>query len=327
MKTLASTSPPTIVRQADGRVAALRAGAAERAAAHGLQPGRRRWLGRLAAGATALGGAGLGVPLFASLAALPRPASAGRIAEIPEKRSALVFGNAAYPAATLKNPVRDARLVTATLKDLGFQVAIAENAGLATMRDSLRTWLIASADSDVRAFYYAGHGVQYRGSSYLIPVDAVLEAEDEIVSKAFNLQDLISRLSRTEKGVNFVILDACRADPQALLTQVTRRSRSLENPISSGLAPVPAPRGTVISYSTSPGSLAADGLHSPNSVFTRALAEQMRKPGVPIETVFKRVRMAVMRETRNQQVPWETSSLVGDFCMRPNAAGECGIDG
>ncbi len=258
--------------------------------------------------------------------ALPRPARAGRVL-VPERRSALVFGNADYPAASLRNPVRDARLVTSTLKDLGFRVSLAENASLATMRESLRDWLIASANDDVRAFYYAGHGVQYRGSSFLIPVDAVFEAEDEIVSKAFNLQDLIGRLSRTDKGVNFVILDACRADPKALLTQVTRRTRSLENPPEAGLAPVPAPRGTVIAYSTSPGSLAADGQNATNSVFTRALAEQMRKPGVPIETVFKRVRMAVMRETRNAQVPWETSSLVGDFCMRPNAAGECGIDG
>lgn len=284
---------------------------------------------RLLAGGAA-GFAGIGVPAalgsLAGAMALPGTAHAGRI-EVPDRRSALVFGNADYPAASLRNPVRDARLVTSTLKDLGFHVAHSENASLASMRESLRNWLIASADADVRAFYYAGHGVQYRGSSFLIPVDAVFEAEDEIMSKAFNLQDLISRLSRTERGVNFVILDACRADPKALLTQVTRRTRSLEPPPSAGLAPVPAPRGTVIAYSTSPGALAADGKDSPNSVFTRALAEQMRKPGVPIETVFKRVRMAVMRETRNAQVPWETSSLVGDFCMRANAAGECGIDG
>ncbi|MGE0313118.1 MAG: caspase domain-containing protein [Lautropia sp.] len=284
----------------------------------GALPQRRRLVRGIAA---SLAGASVLGPLAA-----PRPALAGRVM-VPERRSALVFGNADYPTATLRNPVRDARLVTSTLKELGFKVSLAENASLATMRESLRDWLIASANHDVRAFYYAGHGVQYRGSSFLIPVDAVFEAEDEIVAKAFNLQDLIGRLSRTERGVNFVILDACRADPKALLTQVTRRTRSLENPPEPGFAPVPAPRGTVIAYSTSPGALAADGRNATNSVFTRVLAEQMRKPGVPIETVFKRVRMAVMRETRNAQVPWETSSLVGDFCMRPNAAGECGIDG
>ena len=99
----------------------------------------------------------------------------------------------------------------------------------------MRQWLIASTDAKVRAFYYAGHGVQYRGSSYLIPIDAVFHAEDEIPQKAFNLTHIIDPLSRTTSGVNFVIMDACRADPSALLTQVQRRTRSLENMPEAGL--------------------------------------------------------------------------------------------
>lgn len=281
-----------------------------------IDAARRALCLRIAAGTGSVGAAG-----FAG-----RPAHAGRIEPV-ERRTAFVVGNADYPDALLRNPVRDARLVAGTLKELGFATTLTENAGLSAMREGLRSWLIASADADVRAFYYAGHGVQYRGASYLVPVDAQFLAEDEIVQKAFNLQDLIERLSRTDRGVNFVILDACRADPSALLTKVRRRTRSLDSPVNGGLAPAAAPRGTVIAYSTSPGSLAADGAESGNSVFTRALADQMRRPGVPIETVFKRVRMAVMRETRNAQVPWETSSLIGDFCLRRNAAGECGIDG
>ncbi|MET0507875.1 MAG: caspase family protein [Burkholderiaceae bacterium] len=239
------------------------------------------------------------------------------------RRTALVFGNGEYPDATLRNPVPDARLVGRTLSELGFDVTLSVNAGLTTMRNAMRRWLIDSADADVRAFYFAGHGVQYRGSSYLIPVDAVFEAEEEILTKAFNLQDLVDRLARTETGVNFVVLDACRADPKALLTRVTRRSRSLDKP-ESGLAATAAPRGTVIAYSTSPGALAADGVGQVNSVFTRALAQWMQRPGMTIEAVFKRVRMTVMKETQNAQVPWETSSLIGDFCLRPNSRGECG---
>nr|MBA3477877.1 caspase family protein [Lautropia sp.] len=169
--------------------------------------------------------------------------------------------------------------------------------------------------------------VQYRGASYLVPIDAVFLAEDEIPGKAFNLDDIIGPLSRARRGVNFIIMDACRGDPAALLTRVQRRTRSLENKPEAGLAPQVAPRGTVIAYSTSPGALAADGAGEANSVFTRNLALQLRKPGVTIETVFKRVRMAVMRETRNAQVPWESSSLVGDFCLKPNADGLCGPDG
>jgi uncharacterized caspase-like protein len=255
-------------------------------------------------------------------------APTGRGVEIrPGRRTALLFGNAQYPEASLRNPVRDARLLAATLQDLSFDVVLAENASRDAMYASVREWLIGSADAQVRAFYYAGHGVQYRGGSYLVPVDAVFLAEDEIPRKAFNLEHVIEPLSRTSSGVNFVIMDACRAEPAALLTRVQRRTRSLENIPAPGLAAQVAPRGTVIAYSTSPGALAADGAGEGNSVFTRNLAAQLRRPGVPIETVFKRVRMAVMRETRNAQVPWESSSLVGDFCLKPSTDGVCGPDG
>lgn len=243
------------------------------------------------------------------------------------RRTALLFGNARYPDASLRNPVHDARLLAATLRDLGFEIVLAENASRDAMYLQVRQWLIGSADAQVRAFYYAGHGVQYRGNSFLVPVDAVFLAEDEIPEKAFNLSHVIEPLSRTTSGVNFVIMDACRAEPAALLTRVQRRTRSIENMVGAGLVREVAPRGTVIAYSTSPGALAADNADSANSVFTRNLADQLKKPGLPIETVFKRVRLAVMRETRNAQVPWESSSLVGDFCLKPNAQGQCGADG
>ncbi len=262
-------------------------------------------------------------------AAIPAGRARAQLPSFPPggRRSALLFGNAAYPDAALRNPVRDARLLAGTLQELGFEVMLVENAGRDEMFQRVRQWLIRSTDADVRAFYYAGHGVQYRGNSFLIPVDAVFLAEDEIPAKAFNLGLVIEPLSRTRSGVNFVIMDACRAQPEALLTRVQRRTRSLEGRAAPGLMAEEAPRGTVIAYSTSPGALAADGSGQPNSVFTRNLALHLRQPGVPIETVFKRVRMAVMRETRNAQVPWETSSLVGEFCLRPTATGACGLDG
>lgn len=274
-------------------------------------PRRRRVLAAIAA--------------LAAAGASARPARAASSAS--GRRTALLFGNAQYPDASLRNPVRDARLLATTLRDLGFEVVLAENASRDAMYLRVRQWLIGSADAEVRAFYYAGHGVQYRGGSYLVPVDAVFLAEDEIPEKAFNLSHVIEPLSRTGTGVNFVIMDACRAEPAALLSRVQRRTRSLEKLTTAGLGRTVAPRGTVIAYSTSPGALAADGAGAANSVFTRNLALQLRSPGVPIETVFKRVRMAVMRETQNAQVPWESSSLVGEFCLQPNAAGLCGTDG
>ena len=73
-----------------------------------------------------------------------------------------------------------------------------------------------------------------------------------------------------------------------------------------------APRGTILVYATAPGSVASDGAGR-NGIYTKHLLAHMREPGLPIEQVLKRVRINVMQETDNMQVPWESSSLTGDF--------------
>ncbi|MEZ5739647.1 MAG: caspase family protein [Burkholderiaceae bacterium] len=254
---------------------------------------------------------------LAAATALPAPAAAGT------RRSALVIGNAEYLDAPLRNPVNDARLVASTLERLGFEVMRLENASLAGMIDGLRRWIVGSRDAGVRAFYFAGHGTQYQGRNFLVPVDLAIEIEPEIERGALLLTDVVEALSGQQHGVNFVIIDACRTDPKSLLRPSGRRTRGIESLLRPGFAALPAPRGTVVAYSTSPGALALDGAGTNNSVFTRALASEMLEPGLPVESLFKRVRLSVMRATRNAQVPWESSSLVGDFCFRPNARGRC----
>jgi len=239
-------------------------------------------------------------------------------------RTALVIGNDDYALAPLRNPVNDARLVASTLQDIGFEVGILENGTLAEMVSGIRQWMIRSKDAQVRAFYFAGHGTQFQGQNYLVPVDLSIKSEEQIQRGALQLSAVVQSLSAQALGVNFVIVDACRTDPSALLDRRGSRTRSLEDPLKPGFVPEVAPRGTVVAYSTSPGSLAADGANSNNSVFTQALALQLREPGVPVESLFKRVRMSVMRATSNAQIPWERSSLVGDFCFLPGVDGQCG---
>ncbi|MEZ5650145.1 MAG: caspase family protein [Burkholderiaceae bacterium] len=272
---------------------------------------RRRLLG---AAARALSGALVLPGLAAALA--PRRA----LAQADGPRVALVIGNADYRVAPLSNPVNDARLVAGTLQDLNFDVTLLENGSLRDMIQALRHWLIASRGAAVRAFYFAGHGTQYRGRNYLVPVDLSISDEQELDRRALVLSEVVDAVSQLRDGVNFVIVDACRTPPNLLLG---KRTRGLDSDMSPGFSAEIAPRGTVVAFSTSPGALAADGAGSRNSVFTRALASQLRQPGLPVESLFKRVRVSVMRETRNAQVPWESSSLVGEFCFRPNADGRC----
>ncbi|HYD97509.1 MAG TPA: caspase family protein [Noviherbaspirillum sp.] len=240
--------------------------------------------------------------------------------------SALVIGNGDYGVSPLRNPVNDARLIGDTLDELGYRVVSIVNAPMQRTLDAARSWISASAGSHSRIFYFAGHGVQSGGKNFLIPVDADIRAEDEVPFKAINAMDIVDRLSRFDDGVNIVILDACRSSPFPLLAG-NIKGRGVNNNAQQGLAAANAPRGTLIAYSTSPGAVAIDGGRAGNSVYTRQLAAQMRVEGLPVELLFKRVRQAVMQETRHAQVPWESSSLTGDFCFRPDARGGCGDSG
>ena len=244
-----------------------------------------------------------------------------------ENRIALVIGNSSYRAAPLRNPVNDAQAVGAALKVLGFQVILRENTSQRDLLDAMREFSRRAAKSQVRLLFYAGHGVQLKGRNYLMPVDAEVQSEDEIPVKGADITELLERLSTITDGVNLIVLDACRNNPfltsNAQLADARRvRTRGL-GPQSSGLAPVQAPSGTLIAFSTAPGSVAIDNPQQQNSIYTKHLLANLRTPGVPVERMFKQVRVAVAQETQQQQVPWETSSLIGEFCFRTDVTGRC----
>jgi uncharacterized caspase-like protein len=244
-----------------------------------------------------------------------------------ETRTALVIGNASYKAAPLKNPVNDAQAVGAALRVLGFQVMVREDTSQRELFDALREFSRRAAKSQVRLLFYAGHGVQLKGRNYLMPVDADVQTEEEIAQKGADITELLERLATLPDGVNLVVLDACRNNPfvpsiAQLADSRRARTRGL-GPQASGLAPVQAPSGTLIAFSTAPGSVAIDNPQQKNSIYTKHLLANLRVPGLPIERMFKQVRIAVAQETQQQQVPWETSSLMGEFCFRTDASGKC----
>jgi uncharacterized caspase-like protein len=247
-------------------------------------------------------------------------------AQTPEvPRSALVMGNAAYGGAPLANAVNDARLVHQTLKGLSFRSRLLSDIGLDEMLVAIRAWVAESAPAGVRMLYFAGHGAQYRGRNFLLPVDTRLRSEDDLPGAAIDLHDLVDRLSRFDSGVNVVVLDACRSMPAVSAPAGQRwRGPAGGDGGSPGLLAATAPKGTVIAYATAPGAVAADNPRSNNSVYTRHLVQHLVTPGLPIETVFKRTREAVLAASGGTQIPWESSSLVSEFCFARDAAGGCG---
>ncbi len=226
-----------------------------------------------------------------------------------EVRIALVIGNGAYKSAPLENPPNDARLMATTLRALGFDVVEKLDVDQKEMRRAILDFgdlLAKERNAAVGLFYYAGHGIQAQGRNFLLPVDADIGSEKDVFVEAIDVDGVLRSMEYARSRVNFIVLDACRNNPFA------RSSRSG----TMGLAHMDAPRGTLIAYATGPGRVAVDG-ETANSPYTLALAQEMREPGIPVEKVFRRVRNTVMEVTRDQQVPWESSSLTGgDFYFK-----------
>ena len=232
-----------------------------------------------------------------------------RTAPDPSERVALVLGNAEYSASPLKNPVNDARAMAALLEEAQFEVQLLENATYAQMEDALHAFGQKLSRARVALFYYAGHGVQSQGRNYLMPVDASVQKPHELRYQTLELGRILETMESAGSATNLVILDACRNNPFESAWRSEQR----------GLAPVRAPGGTFVAFATAPGEVAADG-SGQHGLYTEALLQNLRTPGVPVELAFKRVRQNVLQASNQQQIPWDQSSLTTDFRFFPGAA-------
>ncbi len=238
--------------------------------------------------------------LFALLQAFPAQAA-------PEQRLALVIGNSNYSSGPLKNPVNDASDIAVSLQKLGFTVLLKKNVNIKEMEAGIEDFGNRLKRGGVGLFYFAGHGLQVNGINYLIPVGAKIDKESDVKYEAVDAGKILDEMANAANGFNIIILDACRDNP------FHQQFRS----VSRGLAIVgSAPKGSYISYSTSPGQVAQDG-DGRNSPFAAALIKYMKEPGWTIEQVFKNVRHRLSQDTLGKQVPWELSSLEGDFFFVP----------
>lgn len=246
--------------------------------------------------------------LLACLLLWQRPAAA-------EPRIALVIGNGNYGTSfsKLPNPPNDARLISKSLTDAGFKVITVIDADQKKMKRAFTDFgkLLSDAGSDaVGLFYYAGHGVQVNGANYLIPTGAKIDSEADVDMEAVNADWVLQQMEFAGNRMNIIVLDACRNNP------LPAGKRSAEK----GLARMDAPRGSFLAYSTAPGATAVDGKGS-NSPYSQALANAIENTHVPLEQLFRQVRVDVMSATSEEQVPWDASSLTGEFYFkRPNGS-------
>jgi Caspase domain len=240
--------------------------------------------------------------LFAVALLLCQPAWAGN-------RVALVIGNSTYKnAALLLNPVNDAAIVAATLKNAGFDVVETPlDLQVADMRRTMRDFADQVRDADVAVVYYAGHGIELEGTNYLIPTDATLERDTDVYDEAFSLDRVLLAIEPARQ-LRLVIVDACRNNPFAEKMKRTVGSRA----ISRGLARIePATSNTLVAFAAKAGSTASDG-NSKNSPYATALVKYIATPGLDLRRVFGFVRDDVMKATGNRQEPYVYGTLGGD---------------
>jgi len=244
--------------------------------------------------------------LLASLMCMALSVSAAKA----DRRVAFVVGNGSYKnVAQLPNPPIDAKAMAATLRNVGFEVIEGSNLSRDQMTEKLLDFGRKAQGSDVAVFYYAGHGIAVGGSNYLLPVDADIKSEMDVkLGAAINI-DLTLEQTMGDAKVKLVFLDACRDNPFAAKIKSNSATRSVN--VQSGLAEMKSGEGTLIAFATGPGQTALDGQEGNNSPFTRALIDNITKPGVEIQQAMTSVRAQVNEETHKGQLPWGHTNLIG----------------
>jgi hypothetical protein len=253
--------------------------------------------------------------LLPLLAAAIMFASAANATTGAQRRVALVIGNSAYQYAPhLPNPTSDAEAMAASLQKLGFEVTKGIDLDRTETELIIREFSKSLPGADVALLFYAGHGIQYEGNNYLIPVDAQLNDETDLNFEGTQLKLIIGMMER-EPRVNLVFLDACRDNPFA--QQLARSMGSTRSTsVGRGLAVIEAPAGSLVVYATDPDQVAldGDGAHSP---FTAALLAHIDTPGLSVSDMMIEVRNDVLSATQNKQRPHEDNTLTSKFYFAP----------
>jgi hypothetical protein len=227
-------------------------------------------------------------------------------------RFALVIGNAKYPDAEtpLKEPINDARDVADELKRDGFNVEVGENLTGDAMRKAFDRLYGRIKPGSVALIFFSGFGVQSTRQSYMIPVDAQIWTESDVRRDGIGLESVLGELNSRGAGVKIALIDASRRNP------FERRFRSF----SAGLAPVVAPNSSLVMYSAALNSVIPDN-GGDHSLFVQELLKEIRVPDLMAEETLNKTRVGVTRASRQEQVPWISSSLAEDFSFIPGTGG------
>jgi uncharacterized caspase-like protein len=215
---------------------------------------------------------------------------------LAERRVALVVGNANYLQGRIASSADDALLMADVLRSRGFEL-VEDKALLDLDKRSFERAIRLFTDSlpgaDVGLIYYAGHALSRDGTNYLLPVGLGPASRLEIRDEAVDASALLDRMRSAGLRIKLMILDASRENPFGGSYGAT----------NAGLARAEAPIDTIVSFAAQPGRVVSKS-NGEHGLFTKALADAIRKPGSNAFDVFREVDEAVQRASGGLQRPW-----------------------
>src|SRR6202043_3298481 len=204
-------------------------------------------------------------------------------------------GNSKYPDSDviLKDAANDTQDIADELRHDRFDVEIGVNLTGDAMRGALNRLDGKIGEGSASLIFFDGFGIQSGRQTYLIPVDAQIWVEADVLRDGFDFEAILSEMNNRGASVKIALLDAARRNP------FERRFRRY----SAGLAPAVTPNNTLVLYSTALGSVISSA-KSDHSVFVTELLREIRAPGTTAEQAFRNTQAGVVAATRGEQVPW-----------------------
>lgn len=236
------------------------------------------------------------------------------IPEVPttnNKNLALVVGNCDYHRNhKLKNCINDARAFSTELSKLGFDVITLEDGKKAQIDEAVDQLCSKACYYDNVLFFYSGHGLEYAGVNYLVPIDDDRSIDDDDINSYFNnVDEIIEQLKNCGAKLKIIILDACRSNP---FRDVIYRNFG-SNGVKGGAA-----QGLFIAYATSKNEVSLDFVgDSEHSPYMEAILSNLSTPNLSIFDLFGNVSQMVQQVTLGRQLPWISCNLTGDFYFNP----------
>ena len=160
-------------------------------------------------------------------------------------------------------------------------------------------WLSKNAKpDDVVIFYFAGHGAQVEGTSFLLTDDADTRSLETLKASALNTADLNRLIDRTAAAKTLTVLDACRNNPAGGKDEYS---------VAAQFALTGKGKEVVGLVSCSPGQRSWEWEEKKHGFFTYYLVEAMQGKSKAIKG---NITPASLAEFLDSQVPAQTLSVV-----------------